>query len=71
MWVFEKDYDRSKGDTNVVVAFDVRLLREVEVAAIGLALAGEGGLQVRFGLGAFQCGIGVSLGSVVALLVGA
>ncbi len=37
---------------HVVVTFHVGLLCEVEVAAVGLALAGEGGLQVLQGLAA-------------------
>ena len=40
--------------SHVVVALDVSLLGEVQVTAIGLGLAGEGGLQIVFGLGAFQ-----------------
>jgi hypothetical protein len=36
------------------VAFDVGLVCEIQVAAVGLALAGERGLQVLFGLGAFE-----------------
>src|SRR3546814_10709512 len=39
---------------NVVEALDVGLLREVEVAAVGLALAGEGVFQVLFGLAVLQ-----------------
>jgi hypothetical protein len=36
------------------VALDIGDLGEVEVAAVGLGLAGEGGLQVFVGLGAFE-----------------
>src|SRR3546814_18013903 len=39
---------------DIVVAFDIGLLREVQITAIGLRLASEGGLQVVFGLGAFE-----------------
>src|SRR5262249_55723013 len=39
---------------DVVVALDVGLLREIEVAAVGLALAGEGGLEIFYGLRRFQ-----------------
>src|SRR5271154_1228844 len=39
---------------DVVEAFDVGLLREIEIAAIRLAFAGERVLQILFGLGAFQ-----------------
>src|SRR3546814_1289334 len=39
---------------DIVVAFDIGLLREVQITAIGLRLASEGGLQVIFGLGAFE-----------------
>src|SRR5664280_357606 len=46
---------------HVGVALDVRLLREVEVAAIGLALAGERLLQVFLGLAVLQCWHGVPL----------
>ena len=42
------------------VALDVGNLREVQVAAVGLRLAGEGGLQVAVGLGAVQFGHWVS-----------
>jgi hypothetical protein len=40
---------------HVVLAFHVGLVREVQVAAVGLRLAREGGLQVLFRLGAFEC----------------
>jgi NAD/NADP transhydrogenase alpha subunit len=36
---------------DVVVALDIGLVREVEVAAVGLRFAGEGGFQATFGLG--------------------
>ena len=39
---------------DVGVALHVGLLGEVEIAAIGLALAREGFLEVRLGFGAFQ-----------------
>src|SRR6185437_11341410 len=39
---------------NVVVAFDVGLAGEVEVAPVGHRFAGEGVFQVLLGLGAFQ-----------------
>jgi hypothetical protein len=35
---------------NIVEAFDVGLLREIELAAVGLAFAGECVFQVLFGL---------------------
>jgi hypothetical protein len=41
---------------DVVVTFDVGLLREIEVTAVRLAFAGEGFLQIFPGLGAFQSG---------------
>ena len=37
---------RAEHGGDVVVAFDVGLLGEVEIAAVGLALAGERGLQI-------------------------
>src|SRR5690606_24286170 len=39
---------------NLRVTFDVGDLREVEVAAVGLGFASEGGLQVFLGLAAFE-----------------
>ncbi len=39
---------------DIVVAFDVGLLREIEIAAVRLALAREGGFQIVVGLAAFQ-----------------
>src|SRR5471032_1940122 len=41
---------RAEHDGDIVVAFDVGLLCEVQVTAVGLALAGERCLQVAFGL---------------------
>src|SRR5690606_2575640 len=46
---------RAEDRGDVVVALNVRLLGEVEVAAVRLALAGEGFLQVGMGLGILQC----------------
>jgi hypothetical protein len=40
---------------HVVLAFHVGLVCEVQVTAVCLGLAGEGGLQVFFRLGAFEC----------------
>ena len=42
---------RAEHGGDVVVAFDVGLLREIEIAAVGLAFAGERGLQILRGLG--------------------
>ncbi len=39
---------------NVVVALDVGLLGEIEIAAVGLGFPGERGFQVFFGLAAFE-----------------
>ena len=39
---------------DVRVALHVRLVGEVEIAAIGLGFAREGGLQVGLGLGSFE-----------------
>src|SRR3546814_2637755 len=50
---------------NVVEALDVGLLREVEVAAVGLALAGEGVFQVLFGLAVLQRHDSLLLGEFV------
>jgi hypothetical protein len=36
------------------MAFNVRLLREIEIAAVGLALAGESLFEIFPGLGVFQ-----------------
>ena len=51
---------RAEHGGDVVVALDVGLLREIEIAAVGLALAGERCLQVVFGLGSFELGHGAS-----------
>ncbi len=40
---------------HIVLAFDVGLVCEVQIAAVGLGFAGEGGLQVFFRPGAFEC----------------
>jgi hypothetical protein len=45
---------RAEHGGDVVVALDVGLLGEIQVAAVGLALAGESGLQVVFGLGSLE-----------------
>ena len=45
---------------DVVVAFDIGLLREIEIAAVGLAFAGKRVLQILCGLGIFECGHGLS-----------
>jgi hypothetical protein len=45
---------RAEHRGDVVVALDVGLLREIEIAAIGLAFAGEGLLQVFLGLRPFE-----------------
>ena len=45
--------ERNTAD-DVVVAFDVGLLREIEIAAVGLAFAGERVLQILRGLGTLQ-----------------
>ncbi len=50
------DGAEERGD--VGVALDVGLLGEVQVAAVGLALAGERLLEVVVGLGPLQCGHG-------------
>ena len=39
---------------DVVVAFDVGLLREIQIAAVRLRFAGECGFQIFLGPGAFQ-----------------
>ena len=48
--------DRAEQRGDVGVTFHVGLLREVEVAAVGLALARERGLQVLVGLGSVELG---------------
>src|SRR5690606_34025011 len=45
---------RAEHRGDVVEALDVGLLREIEVAAVGLALTGERGLQILFGLRALE-----------------
>ena len=44
---------RAEHRRHVVVAFDVRLLREIQITAIGLAFAGECSLQIVLGLRTF------------------
>ncbi len=39
---------------DIVVALDIGLLREIEITTVGLGFAGECGLQVAFGFGAFE-----------------
>ena len=39
---------------DVVVAFDVGLLREIQIAAVGLQFAGERGLQIVFGFASLE-----------------
>ena len=41
-----------RGD--IVVALDIGLLREIQITTIGLRFAGECGLEIAFGFGAFQ-----------------
>ena len=57
--------DRAEQGGHVGVALDVGLLGEVEVAAVGLALAGERLLQVGLGLVILQCWHGVPSLSVL------
>ena len=45
---------RTEHGGHVVVAFHVRLVCEIEVTAVGLRFAREGGLQVLFSLAAFK-----------------
>ena len=40
---------------NVVLAFDVGLVRKIQITAVGLRFARKGGFQVVFRLGAFKC----------------
>ena len=47
---------RAEQGGHVGVALDVRLLGEVQVAAVGLALAGERLFEVGLGLAVLQCG---------------
>ena len=60
---------RTEQGGDVGVALDVGLLGEVEVAAVGLALAGERLLQVASVLDPFSLGT-VFLPSVMAVVVG-
>src|SRR6185312_11847788 len=43
---------RAEHGGDIVIAFDIRLLREIEIAAVRLALAGKSLLQIRFRLAA-------------------
>src|SRR5579859_2941995 len=45
---------RAEHGSDVVIALDVGLLREIEIAAVGLALASERGFQITLGLRAFE-----------------
>ena len=45
---------RAEHGGDVVVAFDIGLLREIQIAAVGLALAGKRGLQIVLGLRTLQ-----------------
>ena len=45
---------RTEDGGDIVVAFDVGLLGEIEIAAVGLALARERRLQIVFGLGSLE-----------------
>ena len=53
--------DRAEQGGHVRVALDVGLLGEVQVPAVGLALAGERLLEVVLGLGSLQFGHGAPL----------
>jgi hypothetical protein len=46
---------RAKQRSHVVLAFNVGLVREIQVSTVGLGLACEGCLEVFFRLGAFEC----------------
>jgi hypothetical protein len=46
---------RAEQGCHIGLAFHVGLVREVKVTAVGLGLACEGGLEVLFRLGAFEC----------------
>ena len=59
---------RAEERGHVGVALHVGLLREVEVTAVGLALAGERGLQVVVGLGSCRLRHCFSLGMLVGLM---
>lgn len=52
---------RAEHRGDVVVAFDVGLLREIQIASVGLRLARERGLQVVFRLAAFERHLSLSL----------
>ena len=45
---------RAEQRGHVVLAFDVGLVCEVQIAAVGLRFAGEGVLQIVVGLGTFE-----------------
>src|SRR5665213_1367548 len=45
---------RAEHGGNVIEAFDIGLLREIEIAAIGLAFAGKSLFQILFGLGSLE-----------------
>jgi hypothetical protein len=45
---------RAEHGGDVVIAFDVGLLREVEIATVRLAFAGKGVFQILLGLRAFE-----------------
>jgi hypothetical protein len=45
---------RTEDGGNIVVAFDVGLLGEIEIPAIGLALTRKSGFQIVFGLGSLE-----------------
>ena len=57
---------RAEHGGDVVVAFDVGLLREIEIAAVRLALAGKSSLQIVLGLGALRFAM-VLLPSMLAI----
>ena len=44
---------RPENSGDIVVTFDIRLLGEIQIAAVRLALAGESGFEVLFGFRAF------------------
>ena len=44
----------AKNAGHVVIAFDVRLLSEIEIATVGLRFAGESRLQIFLGLAALE-----------------
>jgi hypothetical protein len=45
---------RAKHGSNIVIAFDIRLLGEIEITAVRLRFAGESLLQIGFGFAALQ-----------------